>query len=92
MARKRRSAEPVAEAGTLLEALHGAIAADRGARLKRAAETLLDRAADGEHWAIKELADRLDGRPNQATTGERRRPVTVEVVRFAQTDDANPPA
>jgi len=66
----------------LLDALHRAIDDDSGARLTRAAEALLDRAAGGEHWAIKELADRLDGRPNPAT-GERRRPVTVEVVRFA---------
>ena len=75
---------------TLLDALHRAIDGDLGTRLTRAAEALLDRAAGGEHWAIKELADRLDGRPNPAT-GERRRAVTVEVVRFAQGADENPP-
>jgi hypothetical protein len=69
---------------SLLAALHDAIAADRGVRLRRAAELLLTRAADGEHWALKELADRLDGRPAQVVAGERRRPVTVEVVRFGE--------
>jgi len=81
-AKKRAAKSPKDPPHTLLDALHRAIDDDSGARLTRAAEALLDRAAGGEHWAIKELADRLDGRPNPAT-GERRRPVTVEVVRFA---------
>jgi hypothetical protein len=49
-----------------LAALLRAIAQDNSARLRQAAEKLLDFAASGEAWAIKELADRLDGRAPQA--------------------------
>lgn len=37
-------------------------------RVRLAAESLLDQAASGEEWAIKELANRLDGKAVQATT------------------------
>ena len=43
-------------------ALLRAIAQDNAVRLRQAAECLLDLAASGEGWAIKELADRLDGK------------------------------
>jgi len=49
------------------DALRRAMAGDDHRRLRRAAERLLDLAAEGEPWAIKELADRLDGRPAQET-------------------------
>jgi hypothetical protein len=35
--------------------------------VRLAAEKLLDEASRGQQWAIKELADRLDGRPRQET-------------------------
>lgn len=44
-------------------AIDKAIAQDDGERLRRAAEHLLDAAAEGKPWALKEIADRLDGRP-----------------------------
>lgn len=47
-------------------ALDKAIAQDPKA-LRRAADRLLNLAADGEAWAVKELADRLDGKPKQQT-------------------------
>lgn len=47
------------------DALSRAIAQDDGARLRQAAEKLLDLAASGEQWAVKELADRLDGKSPQ---------------------------
>ncbi len=50
------------------ETLRRAIAQDSGDRVRKAAEKLLDSAARGEQWAIKELADRLDGRSAQSTT------------------------
>lgn len=49
-------------------ALDRAIAQDDSKRLRDAAEKLLDLAAAGESWAVKELADRLDGKPHQSTT------------------------
>ena len=52
-------------------ALKRAIAQDDGKRVRKAAETLLDLAADGERWAVEMLADRLDGKADQ----------TINVVR-----------
>lgn len=49
------------------ETLRRAIAQDSGDRVRKAAEKLLDSAAQGEQWAIKELADRLDGKSAQST-------------------------
>ena len=47
------------------DALRKAIAQDKGERLRASIEQLLNLASNGEPWAIKELADRLDGRPKQ---------------------------
>ena len=52
------------------DTLRRAIAQDRGDRVRQAAERLLDEAAKGEPWAIKELADRLDGKSVQSNTLE----------------------
>lgn len=49
------------------ETLDRAIKQDEGARLRAAAEKLLDLAAAGEQWAVKEIGDRLDGKPTQQT-------------------------
>lgn len=49
-------------------ALSRAIAQDDGARLRAAAEKLLDLASEGEQWAVKELRDTLDGKPAQSVT------------------------
>lgn len=51
------------------QALHRCIAQDDGDRIRKAAETLLDKAAEGEIWAIQMLADRLDGKPSQQILG-----------------------
>ena len=44
------------------DAIARACAQEDGKRLRAAAEKLLDLAAAGEPWAIKELADRIDGK------------------------------
>lgn len=49
------------------DALRRAILADDGKRLRAIAERLLDKAAEGDVAAIKEVGDRLDGKPKQAT-------------------------
>lgn len=51
-----------------LEALRLEIAVDDGVRLQQAACQLLNKAAEGDLSAIKELADRLDGKAVQANT------------------------
>jgi len=62
--------------------LDRAIAQDNADRLRQAAEQLLTQAAAGEQWAIKELADRLDGRAPQAITigGDEENPVHTKSV------------
>ena len=52
------------------DTLRKAIAQDDRNRLWRAAQSLLDQASQGEQWAIKELADRLDGKNHQSNTIE----------------------
>lgn len=47
------------------EALNRAIVQDEGKRLRAAAEKLLEEAANGQAWAIRELGDRLDGKAVQ---------------------------
>jgi len=52
------------------DSLRKAIAQDEGRRLRASIEQLLNLASNGEPWAIKELADRLDGRPMQTNVME----------------------
>lgn len=51
------------------EALRRAITQDNGKRIRATAERLLDLAAEGEAWAVKELADRIDGKASQQIIG-----------------------
>lgn len=51
-----------------LAALERAIASDEGTKLRAAADQLLKLASEGEAWAVKELADRLDGKSHQSIT------------------------
>lgn len=51
------------------EAINRAIAQDDGVRLRAIAEKLLTMASEGEIAAIKELADRTDGKAVQAISG-----------------------
>ena len=65
------------------EALSRAIAQDDGKRLRDAAEKLLDLAAAGEAWAVKELGDRLDGKPAQSVSigNDEDKPFVTKIVR-----------
>lgn len=64
------------------EAINRAIAQDDGKRLREIAEKLLTMAADGEIQAIKELADRTDGKAMQAieASGPDGGPIQVEKI------------
>ena len=59
-----------------LDALNRAIAQDDAKRVRQAAEQLLDLAASGEQWAVKELIDRLDGKAVQTVAGDAENPIT----------------
>lgn len=77
-----------------LDALRLEIAVDDGARLQKAACQLLNKAAEGDLAAIKELADRLDGKAIQANTLtaqlETSMPTTIK-VRFIQPEPYGKP-
>lgn len=64
-----------------IDVLNRAIVQDDSKRLRSAAEKLLDLASVGEPWAIKEIADRLDGRPAQAVTvaGDAENPINMSM-------------
>jgi len=47
------------------DALRKAIVQDKGLKVRLSVEQLLTKASEGEPWAIKELADRLDGKSIQ---------------------------
>jgi len=45
--------------------------------LRKVANKLIREAQKGEAWAIKELADRLDGKPAQMIVGDEEQPLTL---------------
>ena len=45
--------------------------------LRKIADKLIAEAQKGEAWAIKELADRLDGKPAQMIVGDEEQPLTL---------------
>lgn len=63
-------------------ALDRAVIQDDGKRVRAAAEKLLDLAASGEPWAVKELGDRLDGKAVQPVEAEVDATLTVNLVQF----------
>lgn len=63
-----------------LDALNRAIKQDDSKRIREAAEKLLDFAAEGEAWAIKELADRLDGKATQTMANDPENPLDMFAV------------
>lgn len=64
------------------DAINRAIAQDDGKRLRDIAEKLLTMAAGGEIQAIKELADRTDGKAMQAieASGPEGGPIQLEKI------------
>lgn len=47
--------------------------------LNKLADKLLEKAAEGDMGALKELGDRLDGRPAQAITGADDGPIALNI-------------
>jgi hypothetical protein len=50
-------------------------------KLRRVARALIDKAMDGDVSAIKEVADRLDGRVPQLVGGDRENPVQFQRIK-----------
>ena len=61
-------------------------AADSHKSLRRIADALLEKAAEGDIQAIREVADRMDGKVPQAVTGEEGGAVVINVVKFNATE------
>lgn len=62
------------------DTIRRALAQSDPERLRRIAETLLDKAAEGDLAAMKELGDRLDGKPNQTISGDPDAPLLPTVI------------
>lgn len=62
-----------------------------GERLRRLAEKLFDQAEEGNIAAIKEIGDRLEGKPAQTISGDPDNPLTViSKIERIIVDPANP--
>lgn len=59
------------------------VAAQNPQKLRKACETLLDKAVEGDVSAFREFTDRTDGKAVQPISGENGGPVIVEVVKFS---------
>ena len=64
------------------EAIRKAIIQDP-AKLHKIAQALITKAGKGDVSALREIGDRLDGKPHQTVSAEVDTNVTVEVIRFA---------
>lgn len=66
------------------ETIRRAVLQSDGARLRAIAEKLLDKAAEGDIQAIKEIGDRLDGKAAQSLmlSGEDGGPVQLQAVEW----------
>lgn len=62
--------------------LRRAIIQDDGRRLRASVEQLLNLASNGEPWAIKELADRLDGRTKHANALEASEEPEIKTIKI----------
>jgi hypothetical protein len=51
--------------------------------LDRLAEVLLVKCEEGDMEALKELGNRLEGKPHQSISGEDGAPITISVVTYA---------
>lgn len=69
------------------DALRRAMCAEGRDALRKIATKLVDAAEDGEAWAIREIADRLDGKPSQVIAGDPGAPLFDAIeVRLVKAD------
>lgn len=73
------------------QAIKRAILQDDGKRLRAIAEMLLDKAAEGDLMAAKEVMDRVDGKPKQAIVGgdDGDNPIRIQEIQRRIIDPAN---
>lgn len=71
------------------DSINRALAQSDADRLRRIAEKLLDKAEEGDLGAMKELGDRLDGKPAQQvimTGDEEGGPVRIQAIEMVVVD------
>lgn len=61
------------------DAIRKALAGDKGS-INRIAQALIRKAEDGDLQAIKEIGDRLEGKPMQPVGGDQENPVSVRFI------------
>ncbi len=64
--------------------------AEGGTKLRAVADALVDKAISGDVPAIKEIADRLDGKVPQTHGGDEENPIAVELIRRVIVRPGNP--
>lgn len=64
------------------EALNRALLAEDGKKLRALADKLVDRALEGDVTALKEIGDRVDGKPAQSLTvgGDQDNPLAITTI------------
>lgn len=66
------------------DTLRRALLAEDGKKLRALAEKLIARAEEGDVTALKEIGDRIDGKPTQTIAGDADRPLrTVSRIELA---------
>lgn len=62
------------------EAVNRALLAEDGKKLRALADKLIDKALEGDVAALKEIGDRVDGKPVQALAGDPQNPLVIEKI------------
>ena len=70
-------------------AVHRAAVQQDGKALRKIVDSLFVKGEQGDVAAIKEIADRLDGKAPQAITGEGGGPLVLQIVKFSDADDSH---
>lgn len=65
----------------VMRAVHREMEKGGSKRLEMLADRLVAKALEGDVSALKEIGDRLDGKPTQAIAGDPAEPLTVRIVR-----------
>lgn len=64
------------------DAIRRAVTQSDSETLRRLADKLIEKAAEGDIPALRELGDRLDGKPHQSIEASVDGSITVEIVKF----------
>lgn len=66
------------------DAIRRALLANDGTKLRSLAEKLVERGLEGDISALREIGDRVEGKPKQEIAGQVTGDIKVEIVRFSK--------